>query len=275
MTPMKYPNLFNKPHVLSPLKRLLPILGMAVCCIFFSCATADRKTNYTYDLPAPKTETLYSDSFVLGEGDELSIFVWRHEDLQRNVTVNPSGYIYVPLAGEIKAAGLTVPELKADLSERLAKYINTPRVDINTTTIHSRKVYILGEIDSPGSLVLDQKTAAIEAISKSRGFTADANKQRILLIRADHAGQYKVMVLNLDFAMASADTPLSYNVMLQNKDILFVPPLKIANFERLMNRFENILSPILSIERIITLWPEVKNVLQGNGENDRTMILTN
>jgi len=233
-----------------------------VCLMLTSCLGQKKEINYTYNIP--QLEQVENTSFMLGEADQLSLYVWRHEDLRRDIIIDPTGNIYVPLAGEITAAGKTIPELENAVSERLAKYIKNPKVDINITSIGSRKIHVFGEVTTPGTMMLNQQTIALDAISRSGGFTDDGDKNRVLLIRQVSEDLIQVMTLNLDFTSATEKRPISYNVVLQNHDIIYVPPTEIADWERIMIRFENILAPILSLERIVSIWPNVKAALEGN-----------
>ena len=235
-----------------------------------SCLGEKKEINYTYNIP--QLEQVDNTPFMLGEADQLNLYVWRHEDLQRDVVIDPTGNIYVPLAGEIAAAGKTIPELETAVSERLVKYIKNPKVSINITSIGSRKIHVFGEVAAPGTLMLNQQTIALDAISRSGGFTRDGDRDRVLLIRQISKKITQVMTLNLDFASATEKRPISYNVVLQNHDIIYVPPTEIADWERIMIRFENILSPILTLERIISIWPNVKDAIEGNSTDDLRVI---
>lgn len=134
---------------------------------------------------------------MLGEADQLNRYVWRHEDLQKNIIIDPSGNIYIPLAGEIAAAGKTTPELEKAVSEYLVKYIKNPKVDINITSIGSRKIHVFRKVSTPGTVVLNQQTIALDAISRSRGATEDEDKYSVLLIRQISEEITQVMTLNL------------------------------------------------------------------------------
>ena len=74
-----------------------------------------------------------SSPFVLGVGDEIAVNVWRNDDLKRTVQIDPSGNIYLPLAGEIQACGLTISQLRGKIASGLSKYIIDPQVDINVS----------------------------------------------------------------------------------------------------------------------------------------------
>lgn len=205
--------------------------------------------------------------FVFGAGDEIAITVWRHDDLSRNVMIDPSGNINFPLVGTIHASGMTVPQLQKTIADGLTKYVVDPRVDLNATTLRSQKIYILGEVKNPGSLALDEKMLVWEAIAKTGGFTTDANENNILLVR-NEGGEPRVTAVNLNLKELLNDDGVFQNPYLQNGDILYAPPRRIADVERFMIRLNNILSPFVAAERGIILLPEVGDALQWKTGGD-------
>lgn len=199
---------------------------------------------------------------ILGTGDEVIFNVWRHDELKRTVRIDPSGNVYLPLAGEITASGLTIPQLKEEVTLRLSKYIIDPQVDISVSELRSQKVHILGEVRSPGTLALDRKMLIWEGISRAGGFTNDANENQVLLVRGEKDAA-RVTALNLDIKDMLKDGTFDKDVYLKNGDIVYVPPSFIADVERFMTRFNNIINPFVTIERGIILTPEALDVLRG------------
>lgn len=222
-----------------------------------------------------KTETSIPDvkvsEFILGAGDMIEISVYRNEDLNKSVKINPSGKIMFPLIGDVDAAGKGIFKLRNELQERLSKYIIDPQVTVNVTSIQSQKVMVLGEVSNPGVLTLDSELSIMEAISKAGGMTSDAKLSNVLLIRR---GNTKPDVVSLDLKKAFKNGDLSQNMMLQSGDIVYLPAVTIANVSWYFGHLSKILSPIVSLESGIVLWPQVENVLTGNSTNQTTIIPT-
>jgi polysaccharide export outer membrane protein len=200
--------------------------------------------------------------FVLGQSDEIIFNVWRHDELQRTVQIDPSGNLYLPLVGEVKASGLTIPQLRKKICLRLSKYIVNPQVDISVSRLKSQKIHILGEVNSPGSFPLDRRMLVWEAISQAKGFTTDANKENVLLVRSED-GFARITALNLDIQKMLKKGGPKQDFSLRNGDLIYVPPSTIANVERFMLRLKNIISPITEFERGIIMSQDVVNVLKG------------
>lgn len=215
------------------------------------------------DIPTPSELTL-------GAGDEIFLSVWQNDDLSRTLIVDSVGNIYVPLVGGLPAAGFTLSELRKEITLRLSKYIVNPIVDIHVSNFKSQKVHVLGEIKNPGTLPLNQKMFIWEAISQVGGFGADANKERVLLIRTIK-GESKPYVVDLQTMLK--DGELSQHMYLVNGDIIYVAPSIIADVERFMVRVGHIINPLLEMERGIILWPRLIDVLEGK-ESDGNVIIT-
>jgi len=246
---------------------LLPVLLLGA----FGCATTEQKAASSVP-PAATGEAsgdqigeLRLSEFTLGAGDKLEIVVYRHEDLRRSMSVDLSGKIMFPLIGDLQAAGKSVFALRDEMTQKLSRYIVRPEVSISVTAVLSRRVMVLGEVHFPGAFVLETELAALDMISKAGGTTNDANLEKVLLIRSD--GDKKTETyLDLDKALTGKD--YTSNVTIRSGDILFVPPTRMANFGRVASSLSSLLSPIVSLEGAIVLWPLVKNVLSGDNQNN-------
>ncbi len=229
-----------------------------------SCAAAEKRSQNS-SLPPAVAEQSSGDadggSYTLGPGDAFSINVLYHEDLNRTVNVTPNGYIFLPLAGRIKAEGLTAGELKSVIAEKLAAYIVDPQIDINVDTVTNLQVYVLGEINSPGVVAYAGKITVYEAISQAGGFTNDADKKHIFCV--DLSGsRIKLTTVNYeDLFDTGKITPSHY---LKKDDIIYVKPKSIATLEIFMRRVNTIISPFTNAARGIVLGADVSDVFSGD-----------
>ncbi len=87
----------------------------------------------------------YGDGYVIGEEDRIQISVWGNPELTVTVPVKPDGMISMHLVGDVKAAGLTTQELKAQIEKALSKYMKEPNVSVIVTDVNSFKVFVLGD----------------------------------------------------------------------------------------------------------------------------------
>lgn len=207
--------------------------------------------------------------FILGPGDEIAVNVWRNDDLKRTVQIDPSGNIQFPIVGELKASGLTIFQLREKMTLRLSKYIIDPQVDINVSSLKNQKVHVLGEVKSPGTFEWQANMLAWEVISKAGGFTLDADEKNVLLVRSED-GKATVKALNIRDVLKGGK--LIRDVYLRNGDIVYVLPTFIASLERFMNRFYNIINPLIALERGIILYPQARDVLRGKEQGQSVIV---
>ncbi len=154
--------------------------------------------------------------YEIGPEDILFIKVWREPDFTFPASVRPDGKITVPLAGEIDAAGETPIQLTRNLSGLLSRYINNPDVSVFVTEVRSKKYYIDGEVNRPGSFPLVTRITILEALSHSGGFKDFANTKKIRILRGG-----KVSFFN--FKAVTSGKHLEQNVVVENGDHIIVP----------------------------------------------------
>lgn len=199
---------------------------------------------------------------TLGISDELEITVWNEEELTTSTTIDIDGNIHMILAGTIQADGLTIPELQKEITVRLAKYIKNPILGVQVSSRKSQKVYILGEVQSPGTVTLDSNISLWEAMAQVGGFTADANTERVMLLRRE-ADLVRIAAVNMKFgSLEEPDQPV-HNIVLRSRDVVYVFPTQISNIARFMSNVNSIISPLLSLQQGFLLWPDLIDTLGG------------
>jgi polysaccharide export outer membrane protein len=249
--------------------------GKTKCCLIYpvvllfaltSCSPYKTVKSGSPFVSTTETSRVGSASpkpYTLGEGDQIEINVLRQEDLKRSITIDSTGYISMPYAGEIQASGLTVPQLREAITARLSKYLVDPQVDVNVAKVSSQEILVLGEVNSPGNFTIESKMTAWKAIALAGGFNTDANKRSIILLRNDK-DVIRASILNLDIGKIKKDqdgATTARNVYLQGEDIIYVPPTMIANTERFFRRIQTILSTFTTLESAIVFGPEVLDAL--------------
>ena len=123
-----------------------------------------------------------SDQYVIGPEDVLLIYVWKEESITKTVPVRIDGKISLPLIDDIQAAGLTPLDLKKALMEKLKGFVDNPTVTVTVMEANSYKVYVSGEVKSPGVVRFRDEMTLIRLIIAVGGFTEWANQKKILII---------------------------------------------------------------------------------------------
>jgi polysaccharide export outer membrane protein len=164
--------------------------------------------------------SLDSGNYVIGPEDILYIHVWREDALSRTVPVRADGNISLPIINEIKAAGLTPLQLKEALTMRLKEFIESPTVSVTVTEANSFKVYVSGQVRTPGVYRLRSETTVLQIIPLAGGFTEWANQKKIIIIRREN-GKEKRIIVNYKKIIKGGDS--GSNIVLEPGDTVIVP----------------------------------------------------
>lgn len=121
------------------------------------------------------------NAYAIGIGDVIEISVWKSPELSVSVPVRPDGRVSVPLLGDIQAAGMTPLALKEQLATDFRKYVTAPEVSVVIKEINSRKVFVTGEVKTPGSFDLQPRTKLMQILSMAGGLTPYARGKVIVL----------------------------------------------------------------------------------------------
>lgn len=211
--------------------------------------------------------------YRIAPSDILSINVWQHPEFdfssslyatpiggpanagsQANVgqstyLVNADGYIYFPLIGYVHVADKTIEETRHLLTVRLRKYVPNPQINIRIDEYRGQKIYVLGDIEKPGSLLInDQKMTIADALAQAGWMDlASADPGHIYVIRGNYT-QPQIFWLNLR-------TPdkflLAESFSMQPKDILFVSSAPIARWNRVWSQILPTIQSIWFTQSII------------------------
>ncbi len=193
-------------------------LFLMVYAVFLcSCASEYTVLNSVADI----MQSLHGEEgFLIGHGDRLRIDVWGQEELDSDVIVQPDGKISLPLVKEVIAAGLTVDALRQELDKRYREFIREPTVSVTVSEINSLKIYVLGEVNSPGEIDLLSYTDVLQAIAKAGGFSIYAKKNKVEIIRTFGGQKIKT---RFNYSQVVRGKNLQQNIPLKPGDVIIVP----------------------------------------------------
>ena len=157
-------------------------------------------------------------TYIIGVEDELQVSVWREPELSTTVVVRPDGIITLPLINDVKAVGLKTEELQNVLVDKLKNFVNEPQVTVIVRSIHSRKVYLVGEVGHQGTYALNGDMTALELLAAAGGVGPFAKADAIYILREQNGKKIRI-----PFHYKKAVAGKSENVTLQPGDVVVVP----------------------------------------------------
>jgi polysaccharide export outer membrane protein len=162
--------------------------------------------------------------YVLQPGDTVEISVLQDPTLNRKIVIGPDGTISFPLAGHMRAAGLTAEALEMSLTKRLSKnYKSKLAVTVTLGQVSQglgSRIYITGQVNKPGPYPITPGTHVMQAIALSGGLARFAAGSRIQIHRRV-AGEERVFVF--DYNAFESGKNLEGNIPLEPGDVIVVP----------------------------------------------------
>ncbi len=203
------------------MKRLVyaGIIGSLVFCMstLIAYSQADEETLLKKEL---QTKAFVdNESYVIGAEDVLYIHVWKEDALSKTLPVRIDGNISLPLIHQIKAVGLTPFQLEEAIVRRLREFYENPMVSVTVMEANSFKVYVSGQVRSPGVYRLRSETTILQIIPMAGGFTDWAKEKKILVIRNENGKESRITV---NYKKALKGDPGS-NLVLRPGDNIIVP----------------------------------------------------
>jgi polysaccharide export outer membrane protein len=190
---------------------------------------------------APLPAAPVAADYLVGAPDELRINVLPEPEIEREVTVRPDGMISVDLIGDVQAATRTPLQIAQDIEERIGRYKRGATVNVTVVSSPSQFVTIYGEVSRPGTFSLDTETRVSEAIGRVGGTRPFASLNSVRVIRPTRAEPQIFEVALGDIQKGD----LSTNIVVQEGDLIVVPPTVLARIGYTMQMIFFPFQPIL------------------------------
>jgi protein involved in polysaccharide export with SLBB domain len=156
-------------------------------------------------------------SYRLGPGDRLYVTAWGRVDLEYDLAVDPTGQVYVPKVGAIRAFGLALSDFEQKLKQRLQNVYSEFELSVTVSQIRAVQVHVYGEVVRPGSYTLNALSSLLNVLTAAGGPNDGGSYRQIKLVRK--MGENQTIDLYRFFTEGSTqiDMPIS------DGDIVFVP----------------------------------------------------
>jgi protein involved in polysaccharide export with SLBB domain len=184
--------------------------------------------------PAPPVPPA-SAAYHVQIGDQLAIRLFLTPELNEDVTVRPDGRITTQLVEAVPAAGRTPEAIAAALRIGYGAELRDPRITVEVKSYAPARVYIAGEVISPGELTTaGPPPTLLQAIARAGGVRLSGDTTRVLIVRRGDADRPTVFSTRYAAALAGRDP--SADVQLQPYDIVIVPKTGIAEIYAWVNQ---------------------------------------
>ncbi len=210
---------FAVKSILAPLAFFL-ILALALVCL--AAQEANDPGNHA------------DADYILGADDQILIRAMDATEISdKPVLIGTSGYISLPMVGHLRASGLTVQQLEAEVVLRLKSYIREPQVSVSIVEFRSQPVSVLGAVTNPGVVQLRGHKTLFEVISEVGGLKNDAGNSIKITRRknngpiplpsaaTDFTGQFSVAEVSVK-SIVEGRNPQE-NIQVKPNDVISVP----------------------------------------------------
>lgn len=198
------------------LRALWLVIAVPLLVSVSACGAGGRGGPIPYDVksfgvPDAPVVAGVAEDYKISPLDTLSIEVFKAADLSKDYQVDLTGNIFVPLIGEMKAAGLTPRQLQAGLVQRLGRDLyESPQVSVGVKSSSARNVTVDGAVGQPGMYAVNGAVTLLQVIAMAKGPSETANPRRIAVFR-QLQGQRMAAAFDLtDIRRGAAEDPQIY-----------------------------------------------------------------
>ena len=207
------------------------------------------KNNYLP--PEGFTQNPNGYTYKIGSQDVVSIIVWDHPNLtnpiindgsnnSKNMTTNISssigisvdqnGNIFYPYIGEIKIAGLSIPEVRTLITQKLSIYLKKPQINVTVNEFNSQKVAVVGAVVTPRVIpITNTPLTILNAITLTGGPIRCGVNQNTSVVETECSNLTEVtikrgsQIVNIDLTTLESPKGTSENWILKDGDVVTVP----------------------------------------------------
>lgn len=210
--------------------------GKCFFWIFFLSVISLAQTNF----PAADNSTAPQVNYRLHQGDKLNVKFLYHPELnEASLVVRPDGFITLQMIDDLKAEGLTVSELKAQLEKAYNEILLKPVITVTLLEFVAPRVYIGGQVNKPGRYDLREGQTLIQVIFLAGGFTRDANRKMVIHAHRNDGKNWQIQSANVLKILNQKGA--ENDILLQDGDYIFIPDSKISQINKAIEGIRGLL----------------------------------
>jgi len=157
--------------------------------------------------------------YRLQVGDELHVRFLYQPELDEKVPVRPDGRISLGPTGQLDVLGLTPTELEVDIAERSSDKLRDPEVAVIVLAVGEQRVYVGGEVQRPGYVVLQPGMTPLQAITHAGGALRSGKMESVMLLTPGDDGQFSAARMNMQQVLEEG---VPERIRLRANDIVYI-----------------------------------------------------
>ena len=213
--------------------RLLKVSAVFLLLIMFAACSTTESLGPQGMEGAMMAEPL--GDYHLRPGDEIEIKFFYNPDLNEKLTVGPDGKICLPLLDEILVAGLTTSQVDDVLTKAYLEHLANVSINVTVREYSGLKVYVGGEVHSPGFYSLKGNMSVLEAILAAQGFAETAKPESVILVRKGPGN--RPVAIAVDLRPVLSGEQLENDIYVMPSDIVYVPKTFVAKAGKFVDQY--------------------------------------
>ena len=194
--------------------------ALVVCLCAWSASLAAQTMPKPPAVAAtPVTSPVLPKDYVIGTEDVLNVVFWNSKEMSAEVLVRPDGKISLPILNDLPAAGMTPAQLAAAITKAAANFVRDASATVIVKAVHSRKVYVVGEVARPGPFALGSDMNVLQAIGEAGGFLEHAKKGDVVIVRYENGKERRY---KFDYNDVLRGSKVEQNIRLLPGDTILV-----------------------------------------------------
>jgi polysaccharide export outer membrane protein len=197
-----------------------------------------RNTFLLFNLLLPSLCHSQDDAtrYHLRPGDTINIEYRYTPEFNTSIPIQPDGYATIPMLGQMKLAGMTLPQIHDILLAKASEELVNPQISVILKDFEKPSYVVGGDVANPGKFDIRGRVSALRAIEIAGGFKPFAKASQVLIIRPINDIDGQTFVIDLKRLIDKKDP--SKDMDLQAGDLIIVPKTRIGKIEpyiRLIN----------------------------------------
>lgn len=190
--------------------------------------------------------------YRLGAGDLVEIKFFKNERFSTTQTIRPDGCVTLERIGDVSLNGLRPEEASRRIADRFRTFVLDPEVTLIVKEFGSRKVYVLGEVESPGLYQIEAGMTYLQAIAAAGGAKATGKLKSVIVMRKN--GRNEAVAQRVNVLRFNQKPDELQKSLVQPKDVIYVPRTFIGNVAHFMSQLYASLLPPVDVYVRALLW---------------------